>query len=410
MRTLTRGHVRAGMDSVRGAKIRSFWTMLGVVIGVTSVITVVSIGQGIKDQISTQLHSLGNNLITVSPSQLHTNSSGDSGLNLISGNGISAPLTSHDVDSVMSTKGVEASTPLSIVPGTPHSVTGNYNDGFVVGASHELPALINQSIAYGGFWGAGDEGSDVAVLGQEAANKMFNVDVPLGQSFTFHGQTFIVQGVFNEFTTTPLGQQVNFNNAIFIPNDVAESLTNSTAPTYAILARAKSDKDTNQVQKNIEKTMINNHGGRGGFEVLTGNQNLANNNDILNLLTRLIAGIAAISLLVGGLGIMNVMLVSVSERLHEIGIRKAVGATNRQIMSQFLVESTALSFGGGVVGIVLALLIDLGIRLATNLKPALSWQIIALAGGVAIVVGIIFGTIPAVKAARKDPIMALRSE
>jgi putative ABC transport system permease protein len=409
MRTLTRGHVRAGMDSVRVAKTRSFWTMLGVVIGVTSVITVVSIGQGIKDQISSQLHSLGNNLITVRPSQLQT-ASGSTSLNLISGVGISAPLTSHDVSSVMSTKGVSASSPLSIVPGLVHNSNGDYNKGFVVGASHDLPGLINQSLAYGNFWGGGDEGSNVAVLGQEAANKMFNVDVPLGHSFTFHGQTFIVQGVFNEFTTTPLGQQVNFNDAIFIPNDVAESLTNSTAPTYAILARARSDKDTGVVQKNVEKTMVNNHGGQGGFQVLSGNQNLANNNDILNLLTRLIAGIAAISLFVGGLGIMNVMLVSVSERLHEIGIRKAVGATNRQIMSQFLVESTVLSFSGGIIGIVLALLIDLGIRVATNLKPDLSWQIVALAGGVALVVGIVFGTVPAVKAARKDPILALRSE
>ena len=107
---------------------------------------------------------------------------------------------------------------------------------------------------------------------------------------------------------------------------------------------------------------------------------------------------------------MNVMMVSVSERLPEIGIRKAVGATNRQIMSQFLVESTALSLTGGIIGILIALLADAGLRVATNLTPYISWQIVAIASGASLLAGIIFGTVPAAKAARKDPIMALRSE
>lgn len=409
MRSLTRGHMRAGIDNLRHSKLRSFWTCLGVVIGVTSVITVVSIGQGIKNQIGGQLHHAGKNLVTVRPAQLHTGGASKR-FDSLSGVNISAPLTAHDVGVVAHTKGVQSSAPLSIVPGSVKGDAGTYADGFVVGTSSYFPSLVNQSLAYGNFWGSDDEGANVAVLGQHAAQKMFNVDVPLGYSFSFHGQTFVVRGIFNQFNVSPLSQQVNFDNAIFIPNEVAENLTNNTAPTYAILARAGSDIQTTQVSRNVEQALAKSHGGQGGFEVLSGNQNLAASDSILNLLTQLIAGIAAISLLVGGLGIMNVMLVSVSERMHEIGIRKAIGATNRQIMSQFLVESAALSMLGGIIGLAVAFLADLALRIWTDLTPAITWQLVLLATGVSLVVGIVFGTIPALQAARKDPITALRSE
>jgi len=410
MKTLTRGHIRTGLDSVRGAKGRSFWSLLGVVIGVTSVITIVSIGEGIKTQISQQLLHMGSNVIIVRPSQLKTGSSPNSDLNIITGSGISSPLTSHDVTVVQTTSGVAASSPLTIIPGTVKADNGIYNGGYVIGATHDLPSLLNQSMLYGNFWDHTAESSNVAVLGEQAAIDMFKIDVPLGHTFSFHGQPFIVDGVFNEFTSTPLGQEANFNDAIFIPNEVGENMTNSTAPTYAILARGGSSTTPTALAATVSSALASAHGGLGGFSVLTAKQSNAQNNGILNLLTRLIAGVATISLLVGGIGIMNVMLVSVSERLHEIGIRKAIGATNRQIMSQFLVESSFLSLVGGLIGIILALLIDLGLRAATNLTPEISAPLVAIAAGVAFGVGIVFGTAPAVKAARKDPISALRSE
>jgi ABC-type antimicrobial peptide transport system permease subunit len=280
----------------------------------------------------------------------------------------------------------------------------------VIGTTPDLPSLLNQSMAYGVFLSDLDEGSNAAVLGQHAADVMFDESVPLGRSFTFHGQTFVVRGIFNQFTNTPLSQQADFNNAIFIPFDVAESLTNNTAPTYAILARPDDANKTDVVATRIKQALDRTHGGQSGFEILTGSQNLGTSETILNLLTKLIAGIAAISLLVGGIGIMNVMLVSVAERTHEIGIRKAVGATNQQILSQFMIESSVLTLSGGLIGIGLSFLIDLILRVFTTLQPDISWQVVVLASGVSLLVGVIFGSIPAVKAARKDPINALRSE
>jgi putative ABC transport system permease protein len=408
MKSLTRGHFKAGFDSVRSAKLRSFWTMLGVIIGVSSVITIVAIGQGIQNQVSGQIHRFGKNLITVKPALLNTSSdSGSTGINLIAGLNVSAPLTAQDYGIVAATKGVAASAPLTIATGTVTGDYGKYTKGFVIGTTSDLPSLVNQSLSYGSF--LNDEGGvNAAVIGPNVAKSMFNENVPLGRSFTFHGERFIVVGIFNQFVSTTLSQQADYNNAIFISNELAEELTKNTAPTYSILVRPAEASQTEVVAKRIKQRLDKSHGGQSGFEVLTGNQNLSASDTILSLLTRSIAGIAAISLLVGGIGIMNVMLVSVAERMHEIGIRKAVGATNRQIWSQFMIESSLLTLCGGILGIALAFIFNLGLRLTTNLQPVITWQIVVLATGVSLLVGVIFGTVPAFKAARKDPIEALR--
>jgi putative ABC transport system permease protein len=409
MKSFTKGNIKTGFDAFRRAKMRNFWTMLGVIIGVASVIIVVGIGEGVKQQISGQIHHQGKDLITVQPGQLHTGSGGTSA-NIITGLNITSPVTQKDVATIAHTKGVVASAPLTIVTGQVHGDNGNYNGGFVVGTSEDLSRLLNQSMAFGAFLTPDDTGSNVAVMGQHAAEQLFDVDVPLGHSFTIRGQEFIVRGIFNSFSATPLAQQVNYNNAIFIPYDVALSMTKGAAPTYQVLAKPVSSKQAHAVAKSIQASLDKSHGGQSDLRVTEGSQNLTASDDILELLTRLIAGVAAISLIVGGIGIMNVMLVSVAERMHEIGIRKAVGATDSQILSQFIVEATVLSLLGGIIGVIVALILDVILRITTSLQPVISWQIILLATGVSLLVGIIFGSVPAIKAARKHPIEALRSE
>lgn len=405
------GNLRTGIDSVRKSKVRSFWTMLGIIIGVSSVISIVAIGDGIKYQIGGQIHHYGSNLITIRTSELKVGAgTSNSNIGDLSGFSVSGTLTTKDINTVSQASGVGASAPLTLVSGNVKGQNGIFKSGYVIGTSSALPSLLNQSLAFGNFFSDSDNNSTVAILGQHAADAMFNENVPLGQSLSFHGQTFIVDGIFNQFNATPLSQQADLNNAIFIPNDVAESLTDNTAPTYEILARSNNTYQTKLVAHNIQAALNYSHGGDSGFSVLTGNQNLAVNNSILDLLTRLIAGVAGISLLVAGIGIMNVMQVSVSERVREIGIKKAVGATNRQILSQFMVEASLLSLLGGIIGIALAYLIEISIRLATDLRPTISWQIVVIASGVSLIVGVVFGTVPAVKAARKDPIDALRAE
>jgi len=411
MSIFANGHLKAGFDSVRGAKLRSFWTMLGIIIGVASVIVIVSIGEGVKQQVSGQIQHLGKDLITVRPGQLRPGAASNNDPELITGLGVSAPITNKDVATIKNTKGVAATAPLTILTGASKTESTTYDEGFVIGTTPDLPGLLNQSVAYGSFITDDDAGTNVAILGTHAADMLFeDENVPLGRTFSYHGQDFIVRGIFNSFTSTPLNEQANFNKAIFIPNDVANTLTKNAAPIYEVLAKPADTNQTTAVANRIEKQLNDTHGGRSNLQISSGNQNISESDSIVGLLTRLIAGVAAISLIVGGIGIMNVMLVSVSERTHEIGIRKAVGATNRQILDQFMIESTVLSFVGGIIGIGVAFLVEIFLRLATNLHPVITWQVVVIAAGVSFVLGVVFGTVPAFKAARRDPIEALRSQ
>jgi ABC-type antimicrobial peptide transport system permease subunit len=406
MKSFTRGHLKAGLDSVRGAKMRNFWTMFGIIIGVTSVITIVGIGEGVKQQVSHQLQQFGADLITVRPAQFQ----GSSSFDVLSGLGISGTLSSKDAGTVARVKAVGLSAPLAAVAGTVRNDQDQvYRGGVVLGTGAQLPLLLNQGLSYGSFFSAESDLTHAAVIGQGVAQGLFHENIPLGRSFSVNGHNFIVGGIMNSFISTPLSQQINFNQAIFIPYQTAEQLTNGTALTYEILVKPADPKQTAQTVSAVRQALTKAHGGQSDFSVLKPNQNLSANNAILDLLTRLIAGVAAISLIVGGIGIMDVMLVSVTERLHEIGIRKAVGATNRQILSQFMIESGLLSLTGGVIGIILSLLIDLGLRIFTTLQPQISWPVVLLATLVSLLVGVVFGSVPALKAARKHPIEALRS-
>lgn len=407
MKSITSGHIKAGYDSVRGAKMRNFWTMFGIIVGVASVITVVGIGEGVKQQISTQIHHFDKDLIVIQP--LKNSNPVQIKNSLFSNLNYGGSLSDKDLNAIVKTDGVVSSAPLSSVSGTVKTDNGVYGGGSVIGTTTDLPALLNQSLAYGIFLSDLDIGNNVAVLGYNAAIKMFNDAVPLGRTFSFRGKDFAVHGIFNQFDTTPLSQEADFNNSIFIPYDVAVTLSDNTASTFEILAKPSNSKQVPIVTAAIKAALKTTHNGDSDYSVMLQSQNLSGNNAIVDLMTKLIAGVAAISLLVGGIGIMNVMVVSVSERMHEIGIRKAIGATNKQILSQFIIEASFLSLIGGLIGIIVAYAINLTLRLTTDLRPVISLRLVLIASGVSLAVGIIFGSLPALKAARKDPIDALRS-
>jgi putative ABC transport system permease protein len=406
------GNVKMAISSIRAARWRSWLTMLGIIIGVVSVVTIVSIGEGIKSQVSGQINHLGKDLLTIRPGTVNaTVSSALTSLNNIVNASGNATLTTSDLQVVSSTPDVASALPLSVVPGTVQ-VTGlsTKNNALVIGTNSDAPAILNQAVEYGAFFTPDDYGRNVAIIGNNLAMALFQTEAPLGMSFTFRGQQFIVDGVMTSFDTPPFSLDANFNNAVFIPYQIASQLEQGNAPLYEILAKPTLPKLTDSVDQSITARLQAAHGGTKDFTVLKQNQSLAATNSILTLLTSLVSGIAAISLLVGGIGIMNVMLVSVTERTYEIGIRKAVGATNRQIRSQFLTEAVVLSLAGSVAAILVSLLINVGLRVTTDLQPSLSWQIMLLSTAMALVVGIVFGLAPAVTAARREPINALRHE
>jgi putative ABC transport system permease protein len=204
--------------------------------------------------------------------------------------------------------------------------------------------------------------------------------------------------------------ETDFNSAVFIPFSSAKELGAGRTNILQILVKAKNPDKLDLAVADIHKALLKSHHNQENFTILKQYELLDIANGAVNIITSFISGIAAISLLVGGIGIMDIMLVSVSERTREIGIRKAVGATNRQILAQFLVEGMALSIGGGLIGIIAALIIYAGLQIYTNLQPVITIPIVVLAVSVSVLVGIVFSVAPALKAARKDPINALRGE
>lgn len=414
MSVTLRGNVKMSIASVRSAKWRSFLTMLGVIIGVVSVLTIVGIGEGIKHQVNTQVNELGRDLITIRAGQLNTSAhSGTLGSisNLFSSTTYGS-LSQQDVQVAQNTTGVKLAVPLAMTDGAiqvdPQTSTSSIP---VIGTTADLPGILQQKLAYGSFFD-NDVSSEpnVAVLGAGAAEALFHEHIPLGSSFVYLGQTFVVRGVFNQFDTNPLSLSTDLNDAVFIPYQTAQSLTNNNVSLFEILARPKVATQTDQTVNNLTNSIRAAHQGQEQFTVLRQDESLSATNKILTLLTQLVGGVAAISLLVGGVGIMDVMLASVAERMHEIGIRKALGATNRQILMQFLTEATVLSLFGGIIGIVIAYILDFSLNMLTNLKPYIPWQVVVIATAISLLVGVLFGSIPALKAARKDPIDALRND
>lgn len=411
MATLSRGNVKMALQSVRSTKWRSLLTMLGVIIGIVSVVMTVGIGEGVKQEVAHQINQFGDDLITVRPGDVMRHGSGTVantdllfGLNSING------LNEKDLQAIEGSKHVRLAAPMSVVPGEVKKDNRTLQNSLVLATDSDLPQALNRSIPYGDFFSPRDEQGNFAVIGRHVAQDLFDDSVPLGQSFTFRGETFVVRGMFAEFKSTPLSPVSNFNDAIFIPYKAAERLTGNTAQMYSILAKPDKPEYTDNAVTAINQGLLRVHGGQKDFSVLNQKQNLAASSDVLDLMTTMIAAIAAISLLVGGVGIMNIMLASVTERMHEIGIRKAIGATNRQILNQFVLEAAVLSLFGGVVGILLSLLGVYGLRIYTHLKPVISWQAIVIATLVSLVIGLVFGALPAIRAARKDPIEALRHE
>jgi putative ABC transport system permease protein len=405
------GNYRLALKALRSSRWQSAMTMFGIVVGIVSVITTVSMGEGIKRQVLGEINYLGSDLITVRPGKgVERDASGvikkvDN--KFIYGFG-SGSLSDQDVAIIQGEKGVKISSPLRLLEGSAKVENREFNAGYILGTSDSLPEILQQKVEYGVYFSSGDENRKVAVVGKQVAEQLFQENVPIGQTLQIRGEDFIVRGVFEQFKPGILGQGIDLNKAIFVPNESLKEVAGAAAPVTRVLVRPTNPDQAKKLAADISNTLREAHGGQDDFTVLRQDENLQVAGGVLDILTGFISAIAGISLLVGGIGIMNIMLVSVSERTREIGIRKAVGATNRQILNQFLSEAIVLSVVGGIFGVVLSFIINFIIKVSTNFQPVISWQMVVIASGVSIAVGIIFGTVPAVKAARKDPIEALR--
>lgn len=397
------GNIRLAWQSVRSTKLRSVLTTMGIVIGIVSVVTMICIGEGIKRQIDGQTTQFGKDVIIIRPKA--------SVGGLLSGDGLpsgtSPLLTPADLAALRTVQGVRDVAPLSAVSG---SVKGDreINAPLIVATTANFASLIKHDVE-GGFI-QDDSGVQAAVLGPTIAKKLFEDNIPLGQTLKYRHQDFMVGGVFKTFSAPPFSLEANFNDAVFISYATAENMLGGAPGIYQILVKTKPDADAVKVSEALIAKITDNHGGTKDV-VATGVGIRAGGADrTIKMLTYMTIGAAFIAFLVGGVGIMNVMLLTVTERIHEIGLRKAIGATDRQILKQFVAEAFVLSVLGAMIGIFISLGLVLGLRLYTSLQPVFVWPAFVFVPMVAIATGVLFGSFPAFKAARKDPIEALRHQ
>lgn len=404
------GNYRLALARVRAAKTHSVLTMFGIIVGIVSVVTIVSLGEGVKRQVVNQSGKLGSNVLTVRPGNfVERDANGDIvRVDATQAYGFgSGSLSERDIQVINQVPNVTDVVPLNLFQSDVVSGSASYRDGFVLGTDAVFPEVIQNDVAYGNYFTDGEEGRNLAVIGKRVAEQLFKENIPIGQAFTVRGEEFIVRGVFEEFGSSVLGQGIDLNKAVFVPRPALKKLAGDSALLTQILVRTKNDQ-ADEVVTQVGRRIQEAHGGARDFTILKQNENITIASDMFTLLTKFVVAIGIISLVVGGIGIMNIMLASVSERTYEIGIRKAVGATNRQIRNQFMAEAVILGLVGGVLGVVGSFVASFLIRILTNLHPVISWPVIGLAVVSSLTVGIIFGTVPAVKAARKDPITALR--
>lgn len=404
-------HLRLSISSLRANKLRSFLTMLGIIIGVFSVITLISIGEGVRSEVGKQIDNFGSNLIMVIPGKIDA----EEGINPATLAGQST-LTMNDRDTIDSIDGLLDTDAVTLVSGVAMRDDKQSLGSFIVGAGLHLEELMSKHVEYGRWFEQDDldNAANVVVVDYVVKENLFpdeEAESVIGQKITIVKKELEVIGIMEkqEETDSFLSGSTPFDNLIAIPNSLSFEI-NDNELLHRIFTRAENSEIVDEKIEEIKSALLENHEGLEDFSVLTQEDMLNLFNDVLAIITSAIGGIAAISLIVGGIGIMNIMLVSVTERTKEIGIRKAVGATDGNILVQFLIEASLLSLLGGLVGFILSYGVSLIIDYNFGIPTAITLEAILMAVGISIGVGIIFGIAPATKAARKNPIEALRYE
>ena len=393
--------------ALRRNGLRTVLTMLGMVIGVGAVITIVALGAGAYEMIEEDVMSAGTNLVVVSAGNWTSG-----GVRL--GMGSSSRLTPEDADAIAQVPGVAFVAP-SVRTRRQLIYRGENWSATVEGTGADLPAIRSWALQQGAFFGPREvaNASKVAVIGTIVRDVLFGPGVnPVGQAIRIGSQPFTVVGLLATKGQTSSGEDQD--DVVFVPYTTAQKKLMGVTYLRNITASAASADRVPEVAEEIRALMRIRHGIVSGepddFRVRTLEEIVAVRTRTTRTMTSLLAGVAAVSLLVGGLGVMNIMLVSVTERTREIGLRVAVGARGRDVLLQFLMEAVLISLAGGILGIAL------GLFLSRSLTELLAWPTVVsipamgMASGFAAAIGIFFGWYPARKAAAIDPIDALRFE
>ena len=402
-------YIKMAVQNIRANKGRSFLTMLGIIIGIASVIAIVSIGEGTKNQMNSEIDGIGGGQIAVS----------------VSNDAITESefITAEDVQAVREIDTVEGVNVSESYEG--ETVTGKGNFSIMLTAEGPDAKLLNNSeMKYGSYFGENEieEGKNVCVISDADAKRLFGTDDVVGMNLDItcydSSKSFRIMGVTTQkengtfVSYTYDGMPVTVN----IPYSSMEDLVGATDEFYSLMIQGDKTLDSQIIADQVVHVLEKRHqcAGEEYFQVQSFQDVMQSMNEMLGMVTAFISFVAGISLLVGGLGVMNIMLVSVTERTREIGIRKSLGAKTSSIMLQFLAEAAILTVIGGLIGIILGILAAYGIcsvisgSIGMTITPGISPTVIFVATLFSCAVGVFFGIYPAKKAARLSPIEALR--
>ncbi len=387
---------RVAVDALRANRLRSALTMLGVVIGVAAVVVLVAIGTGAKDEVTSQVEGLGSNIVIVVPGRFEFGS---------------APTVSRlqltDVDAVGRALDDPHAVGATVASGETVRSGSRTFFATVNGTNANVGRVFDRPVQRGRYITTSDVDTRrrVAVLGSQAGGRLFPDRDPLGRQVTIAGVRFRVVGVFPA-AGSAFG--VSRDGEVHVPITAAQRLF-GTQRVDALAIKAPTTAAIDRVRRLAVRTLQRRYPNEE-FSAVTQTQILGTIGKILGLLTLVLAAIAAISLLVGGVGVSNIMLVSVRERTREIGLRKALGARQRDILLQFLIEAVLLTVLGGLLGIAIGFGVCALLDAVSPLPAVISWWSPVLAFGVSAAVGIFFGVVPARRAGRLEPVVALRTE
>ncbi|KUP20992.1 MULTISPECIES: ABC transporter permease [unclassified Paenibacillus] len=384
--------MKMAIKSILSSKVRAFLTMLGIIIGVSSVIALVSVGQGTTSQITESLSSLGTNQLTVS----------------IMGRGATTSLTYEEALALGEIEGVENVSP--VISGNVTAKHGTENVSVSVeGITPAYEDVQNFHVQSGRFLLDIDTEyrQKVALIGSDTAEDLFGTDSPVGERIQLNGTSFKIVGLLESKGSTSGGSS---DEKILIPISTAERFLQSKG-VRSITITTTSNGNVEEVKTKLESTLdAKFSSAENAYSVFDSQEMLETVNETSATLSLALGGIAGISLFVGGIGIMNIMIVSVNERTREIGIRKAIGAKKINILMQFMIESVVLSGLGGLIGVGLGLGASWAVGNYTSMNVATSWNMVLISFSFSLIIGIVFGMIPANKAARMRPIYALRND